>query len=193
MAKCTGPLYSLSASGKLANAMVYFGWKGINVCREWLKPANPQSAAQGNRRLMLGGTGRAVGKVYPNTGHVTISAIAQQLITLKLIGGGQTKQSYLVNYILGHYLTTPSAFVTQLAAFTGHAENDVFTSSAAGIGLVDLALSYDTVSPYEKGLGLYLLAKACCDLGFAGTPYTTAIASWVTADITGFVADMTGP
>ena len=105
MAKCTGPLYSLSASGKLADAMVYFNWKGINVVREWLKPSNPQSATQGNQRCILGGTGRAAGKILPRPGFATVSAFAQQLIDLKLIPGGQTKQSFLVKYILDHYVS----------------------------------------------------------------------------------------
>ena len=93
MAKVTGPLYSMSASGKLADAMVYFGWKGINVVRGWVKPANPQSEGQGDQRIMVGGTGRAVGEIKP------AKVFAQQLIDLALIPGGQTKQSFLVKYI----------------------------------------------------------------------------------------------
>ena len=34
---------SMSASGKIADAIVYFTWKGRNVVRQWLVPANPQS------------------------------------------------------------------------------------------------------------------------------------------------------
>jgi hypothetical protein len=187
MAKTTGPLYSLSASGKLANAMVYFTWKGIGVCREWLKPANPQSAAQGNRRTMLGGTGRACGEI------VVSSAFHQQLIDLALIPGGQTKQSFMVDYIMSHYLTDPTAFGTQLAELTGHAEYDQWGVIADSLGVVEFSLTYDTIAAYNKALGLYLMAKTAIALGFVGTPYTTALASWVTADITGFAADLTGP
>lgn len=191
MAKCTGPLYSLSASGKIANAMVYFTWKGVNVVREWLKPANPQSPAQGNQRVLLGGTGRSVGEILPRPGFPTVSAFAQQLIDLKLIPGGQTKQSFLVKYILDHYLMDATAFGIQLAAFTGHAYPAVFQTSAATLGIVDFQLAYDTIAVYDKGLGLYLIAKTANALGFVGTPYTTAIASWVTADIEGMVTDFT--
>jgi hypothetical protein len=186
MAKTTGPLYSLSASGKLANAMVYFTWKGIGVCREWLRPANPQTAAQGNRRTMLGGTGRACGEI------VVSSAFHQQLIDLALIPGGQTKQSFMVDYIMSHYLTNPTAFGTYLTEFTGHTYKTVFQTLADTLGVVGFSLTYDTIAEYDKGLGLYLMAKTAIALGFTGTPYTTALASWVTADIEGFGADLTG-
>lgn len=185
MAKCTGPLYSLSASGKLADAMVYFTWKGVNVVREWLKPANPQSATQGDQRIMLGGTGRAVGEVRPN------SSFAQQLIDLGLIPGGQTKQSFLVKYILSHYLVDLTAYTAMLLELTSHANYAVFQTAADTLGLVEFDLDYAAAAPYNKALGLYLIAKAAIALGFDGTPYTTALASWVTADINGMVSDFT--
>jgi len=192
MAKTTGPLYSLSASGKLANAMVYFTWKGIGVCREWLKPTNKKSADQGNQRTMLGGTGRAVGQIRPRPGDTTVSAFAQQLIDLKVIPGGQTKQSYMVDYIMSHYLTDVSAYASMLAELTGHAEYDCWGAIADALSVVEFSLPYDTIAAYDKALGLYLMAKTAIALGFTGTPYTTALASWVTADISGFAADLTG-
>jgi len=192
MAKTTGPLYSLSASGKLANAMVYFTWKGIGVCREWLKPTNKKSADQGNQRVMLGGTGRACGEILPRPGAPTISAFAQQLIDLKLVPGGQTKQSFMVKYIMDHYLTDTTAYASMLAELTGHAEYDCWGNIADALGVVEFSLPYDTIAPYDKALGLYLMAKSAIALGFTGTPYTTALASWVTADISDFAADLTG-
>jgi len=82
MAKLTGPLMSFTASGKLADTIVYFGWKGIACVRQFVIPANPQSAAQGDQRIILGGTGRAVGKVDVG------SEFAQQLIDLALVPSG---------------------------------------------------------------------------------------------------------
>jgi hypothetical protein len=192
MAKTTGPLYSLSASGKLANAMVYFTWKGVGVCREWLKPANPKSATQGKNRLILGGTGRACGKIYPNPGHTTISYFAQQLITLSLIPGGQTKQSYMVKYIRDHYLTGITAYLAEISAMT--ALTTLYTALstlATTLGLVDFSITYDTVATYDKALGLYEMAKTGIALGFSGSPYTAAITAWVAADVTLFGADLT--
>lgn len=185
MAKVTGPLYSMSASGKLADAMVYFGWKGINVVRGWVKPSNPQSAAQGNQRTKLGGTGRSVGEIKPEM------AFAQQLINLNLIPGGQTKQSFLVKYIIDHYLYDSTQYAAELAALTVHTRYAAFQAGADALGLVAFSLDYDTIATYDKALGLYLIAKTAAALGFTGTPYITNITAWQTADVNGMINDFT--
>jgi len=191
MAKVTGPLMSMSAAGKVAKSIVFFGWKGINVVRQWLKPANPQSTDQGDQRIFMGGTGRAVGEIRPNTGSTVSSAFAKQLIDLGLIPSAQTKQSFLVQYILDHYLTDATAYAGELAALTAHTVYGAFTSAADTLGIVEFDLDYASVAPYNKGLGLYLIAKAASALGFTGTPYTTNITAWVTADVNGMINDFT--
>ncbi len=50
MAKLKGPLFSLGASGKLADTLVFFPWKGLNVVREYVIPANPQTSLQTTQR-----------------------------------------------------------------------------------------------------------------------------------------------
>lgn len=46
MAKLKGPLFSLAAAGKIADTLVYFGWKGLDVVRQYVIPANPRSDRQ---------------------------------------------------------------------------------------------------------------------------------------------------
>jgi len=53
MAKLKGPLFSLGASGSIGEAIVYFGWKGLNVAREYVVPANPKTTLQNNQRARL--------------------------------------------------------------------------------------------------------------------------------------------
>lgn len=186
MAKCNGPLYSLSASGKIADAMVFFTWKGIHVAREWLKPANPKTAGQGDQRIVVGGTGRSVGEIIAG------SAFAQQLIDLKLIPGGQTKQSYLVKYIIDHYISNPTLYAAELALCTGHTAYTSFGAAADVLGIVEFDLDYAAIAPYNKALGLYLIAKTAIALGFEGTPYTEALSDWTGVDIDAMIADFTG-
>jgi len=50
MAKLKGPLMSLAASGQLAKTLVFFGWKGLNVAREYVVPSNPKTAGQTTQR-----------------------------------------------------------------------------------------------------------------------------------------------
>ena len=191
MAKVTGPLYSMSASGKIANALVFFSWKGRNVVREWLVPVNKRSAGQGDRRIIIGGTGRAVGEILPRPGFPTVSAFAQQLIDLKLIPGGQTKQSYLVKYILAHYLTDAAAFGTELTAVTGHTAYTDWQAAAVTLGIAEFDLDYATIDPYNPALGIYLIAKFATSIPLVGAPYTTALASWTATEIDLMVADFT--
>lgn len=53
MARVTGPLMSLSASGSVANTITFASWKGRDYAREYFIPANPQTAKQVNIRTAL--------------------------------------------------------------------------------------------------------------------------------------------
>ena len=53
MAKVTGPLFSMSASGTIGDAVTYGSWMGIPWARVWFKPQNPQTAKQVNVRDAL--------------------------------------------------------------------------------------------------------------------------------------------
>jgi hypothetical protein len=188
MAKVTGPLMSLDARGKLGSVLVFIGWKGIKTVRQWLKPANPKSASQGDIRLAIGGLGRAAGKVGVDGG------IHTQLKTLNLIPDQQSKQSYLVQYIKDNYFagtgaTFTAAYVAMLAELTGHTRYSVFLSAADDLEILAFDLDYASIDPFNKALGIYLIAKASVALNFTGSPYSIALASWTTANIAEFTAD----
>ncbi|MBA7571052.1 hypothetical protein ES708_12808 [subsurface metagenome] len=53
MAKLKGPLFSLGATQQIAKTLVYFPWKGLNVVREYVVPANPKTALQQTQRGYL--------------------------------------------------------------------------------------------------------------------------------------------
>lgn len=53
MAKLTGPLMSVSASGKFAGTMVFAAWKGRAYARQYVIPANPKSAGQTGVRALM--------------------------------------------------------------------------------------------------------------------------------------------
>ncbi len=190
MAKTTGPLYSMGASGKIGNALVFFPWKGRNAVRSWVIPVNRMTTAQGDTRVELGGTGRAVGKIKAFVfGTSTPTAFAAQLVTLGVIPAGQTKQSFLVKYIKNNYLMDSIAYGTELTAYIAHTAHSSFESAASGIGLFDFSLPYAGVATYQKGFGLYEIAQAAIALGFTGSPYTTALASWTSSEISAMLAD----
>lgn len=53
MATVDAPLFSFGARGQLGKALVYGAWKGLNVVRSYVVPANPNSAAQQTQRSRL--------------------------------------------------------------------------------------------------------------------------------------------
>ena len=53
MARVSGPLMSFSASGKIADALVFASWKGRDYVRQWFKPGNPQTIKQVNIRTAM--------------------------------------------------------------------------------------------------------------------------------------------
>jgi hypothetical protein len=53
MAKTTAPLFGFGASGQLGNALVYAKWKGIDIARRYVVPANPNTAAQSTQRARM--------------------------------------------------------------------------------------------------------------------------------------------
>lgn len=75
MAKVKAPLFGFSASGKLANSLVYMKWKGIDDVREYVVPSNPRSADQTTQR---GYMTSAVGK-WHSTGFTADDVTAFNL------------------------------------------------------------------------------------------------------------------
>ena len=53
MARVSGPLFSMSASGTVGKAITFGIWKGRPWCRVWFKPENPNTPAQVNVRLAM--------------------------------------------------------------------------------------------------------------------------------------------
>lgn len=173
---------SMSASGKIADAIVFFGWKGIASVRQWLKPANPQSAGQGDIRVIIGGLGRAIGRLVATAPFVT------KLVALGAIPSQQTHQSYLVQYIKDTYIggagtTMTGNYASILAELTGHTAVADFRTAANTLGIAEFDLAYASVAAFDKGLGVYLMAKAAIALGFTGSPYTKTLANWTTTQI----------
>jgi len=68
VAKLKAPLLSLGASGQLAKTLVFFPWKGLNVAREYVVPANPKTALQVTQRAYVTA---AVAMVHTAQAHAT--------------------------------------------------------------------------------------------------------------------------
>lgn len=188
MAKVTGPLFSISASGKIADSMVYFPWKGLHVVRQWLKPTNPESADQGNRRVMLGGLGRAPKYVQKNSIYHTHA--------LGVAIPPNTWISTFVKYVMTTYFTDVAGFDAIQTELGLHPARNDFRDRAGELGLTVFDLNYKSMAnSFSARLQLYMLAKYGWDqyqlnnLKFATDPYTKDIATWNNANIVQMIAE----
>lgn len=181
MAKVTGPLMSMSASGQVGKAIVFAAWKGVNYVRQYVIPSNPESEDQGDQRIILAGTGRACGKVS------VLGSLNTKLSALGVVPSGQSKQSYLVKYILDHYLDSVTNYETELAELTGATAYTAWQTGATSLGITNFDLAYATTAAFDRGLGVRLLYKTCQALGFTGTPFTATLAAMTGADVDAFV------
>jgi hypothetical protein len=189
MAKVTGPLFSLTASGKLANAMVHFSWKGINCVRSWVVPLNKKSEDQGDIRTILAGLGRA-SRVIEKTSPYHVDAV-------KVAGPQQSFVSALVGFIMNNIMKDGTQFDTEYTEYSTHTAKTNFNTSAATLGLADFSLPYSgTTNVFTAGMQLYELAKYGClrknavENAFNRAPYTTALASWTSAEVALLVTDL---
>jgi len=188
MAKVTGPLFSLGASGKIGDAIVFFPWKGKHVVRQWVIPANPESSGQGTIRLILGALGRA-GSVVNTT-----SAFATDVRLY--LSEGETWISAFVKYMIDQVVNDGTEWDALVTEYEAHTATAAFDTEAAALSLAQLDISYKGCSDLAApGAILYLLAKFATNYellgtkGFQRAPYTTALASWVEATIQAMVAE----
>lgn len=191
MAKVTGPLFSIEARGKIADAMVHFPWKGLNVVRGWVKPANKKSEDQGDVRLRVGGLGRAMSAVDLNSDYWTD--------LLDLAEGTETWNSAFVKFAMLHIMTDATAYEAIYTAFEAHANKAMFTTAAGTAGLTDFDVDYKgTTHLFSKGMMYYMLARTAQDINvlhptlFTGEPYVTALVNWNQTQVNQLIADLAG-
>jgi hypothetical protein len=197
MAKTTGPLFSISASGTIANAMVFGKWKGRNTVRRWVVPENPQSTLQGYLRASMKSIGKWVAKVAAiKAGDATNSVIYKACTAT--CGDDENWNAYIMKgfldtIIVGGAVNTSNftALVAEYSALST-AVKSAWASDATLLGIADLSFGYGYTTNIPAGLILYMGAKACVAKGIIGTaPYNTGVASWVASDVDNFKADHT--
>ena len=190
MAKVDGPLMSLEARGKIADAIVFFPWKGRHAVRQWLKPANPQKTLQGYVRAVL----RAIGKEVKiiqciSKGNTVDSKL--YLANMSTCPAGMNWNAFHAAGVLkafivaGKFATT--AFNAMLTAYTANNSTALWDTAATALGLADYAFPYGYTTPIVAGCQLYMGALAAYSNAASwGTQYTLNPASFANSDVTAF-------
>lgn len=131
MAKVTGALFSVDASGKFAGKLVFGKWKGRQYCRNLVTPSNPQSAGQTTARNAV--RVLAAGQRFAN---MTTLKRSGETITDKaeLAAGapsGQAWNGFLVKSAIGAGQVNYDAATAAYAALTAPQKAAWDTAAAA--------------------------------------------------------------
>lgn len=89
MAKVTGPLMSMDASGQLGKALVFAKWKGQNYVRQYVIPMNPNSVDQVAIRGIVGAASVAW-KNGATVGAIAIDAAYKLAYNTAAAGSGMS-------------------------------------------------------------------------------------------------------
>ena len=196
MAKVDGPLMSLEARGKIADAVVFFPWKGRHAVRQWLKPTNKKSPLQGYVRSAIYAIGKWVKKVQSKSQDDAVDSKVYSLCTAAVPAGTNwnawiAEQMLDLCVLAGTFKT--ASFTALVAAYSSLATEvlTAFKTDATALGMADFAFSYGYPTNIEAGCQLYFGALACYYGSIqASAPYNTIPDSWAASDVDNFKTDM---
>lgn len=182
MAKVTGPLMSMDASGKFGDALVFGKWKGRNVVRQYTRPANPQTELQTDTRnalrVLAAGQAFAAATALKRSGETVTD-----LVELKASApAGQAWNGYLVKSGIGAGLVNFDAAKTAYAALTAPQKSAWDTAAAALVpaipAVAQKAAGGASATPMTAGQVFYHYVYALSIAGVTtaptGTPPTYA-------------------
>jgi hypothetical protein len=196
MAKVDGPLMSLEARGKIADAIVFFPWKGRHCVRQWLKPTQPQTTLQGYIRAAVYSIGKWVKQVMSISQGDAVNSKVYSLCTVAVPAGTNWNawiaQQYL-NLIGTAGTLATASFTALVAAYSSltAAVLTAFKTNATALGMADFAFDYGYITNIEAGCQLYFGALAAYYGSIqASAPYNVNPNSWAVSHVDSFKTDM---
>jgi hypothetical protein len=177
MAKVISPLFSFEASGKIANSMVFFTWKGRNVVRKWTIPTNPMTDHQGSIRLKLLSCAKGLKAALLTAGFVTG--------VKDLTPAGQIWNAYLIKIIMDQFLKGDTSYTSLQSAYTHATAVGQWVASATGLDMIDEWLTYAPIATIASGQQLFQQAKAAAYIEHPNIPVGSPD-TWLTANVVAF-------
>ena len=185
MAKVTGPLMSLDASGTVGKTATFSKWKGRNYVRLRVTPMNPQTDSQAATRTFLGALGQALSSVLTKAKDSLHVGSAFWAAAVSFAPAGQSWISFASRTILG---TNFGSITAAIAAYTAVSSTPkgYYDAHAATLGLTDFSLSYGSADPIVAGAQLYAMYKFAVEqLGYVAP--AGGLASPTSAELTAFL------
>lgn len=182
MAKTTGPLLSLSASGTIGKALTYKSWKGINVCSIKSSPSNPQTLTQMLNRGFFAAGGKITKK----------SKLTGLVVTFvkTIVPAGQSWASFFISEVMG---TQNINIIASKAAYllVGNAAiKTMFDTAALQAGIE--AVNIDGTSNTQVSAGLSLFAAYTASYRLGDPTATKLVTTVLQADVFAYTNALTG-
>ena len=118
MAKVSGPLMSMDASGAFGGALVFGKWKGRPTVRQLVTPSNPQSAGQTEARNRVRVTGMAQNKVRLSAQIKSGQTLTEKALLMAAAPSGYAWNGFLTDMMIGSGGLTYDAAQTAYALLT---------------------------------------------------------------------------
>ena len=188
MAKVVMPLLSAEASGKIADTMVFFYWKGKNVVRRWVTPTNPRSASQKLIRTRLAAMGKNLSAMITASPYAAIVSLIRAVTPANNIWN-----AYFVQQTID-YIKSNTAFTDLLSEYTNAIISCTeFEKAATSLGMATMLTGDTYDEQVSPGFQLFLGAYAAYKLALCGATcaYTEFPTSWATETVTSFAMDYT--
>jgi len=196
MAKVDGPLLSLEARGKIADAIVFFPWKGRHCVRQWLKPTQPNSINQGYVRAAMFAIGKWIKEIFSvsqgDAADSKIYSLNTAAVPAGLNWNAFAAQGFL-NRLQAAGTFVVASFTALVASYSALATDVLaaFASDATLLGMEDFAFDYGYTTNIPAGCQLYFGALGCYYNSIqASAPYNTIPDSWAASDVDAFKTDM---
>jgi hypothetical protein len=164
MAKVNGPLMSLSASGSVANTLVFSIWKGRPYVRQLVTPANPSSLGQISARLIVGSIAKACRAVLTQKNDSAGVGSPFYIAARDQAPSGQSWISFIQKYAKDIFDKTIAQW-----ALIDSTERGYFTTEAQLLGLQDYKPVLGRVEQVGLTAGQQLMALAFFDRDYLGS------------------------
>ena len=174
MAKVSGPLMSMDASGKFGGAIVFSKWKGRNVVRQLVVPANPNSAGQELARNRTRVTGAIQGWVNTSVLKAPTQTVTDKVRIKAVTPGGFAWNGFLTQTIIGSGGLTYTAAKAGYTALTAP-QKEAWVDAASVLAPV-ISEVYQTVeggtagTPITAGEVFFIYQYGLSLLGLADVP-----------------------
>lgn len=190
MALVKGPLFSIEARGKIADAMVHFPWKGRNCVRKWLKPANPRDIDQRIVRQKLAACGKNVTRISVSSDTLPDGSANYYMIKAKT-PANNIWNAFFTKTVMDH-VKDDANFTAMSAALGASVDPAIWACCSRALGFVALTGNQfaTTISPE---LQLFMAGYAAYALGLcdATHSYSTYPSNWNTAVVSQFSTNFT--